>query len=1164
MKSILRALSSIGLAASFLLAISDLTYAQTVTAVPTQSSGVYATGVPITWNVTVTGSSAATLNYVIVKNLRWSSANADIVLPAGATLAAPLTAAIVSGQATVTYTPLPTDTACSLMLVAAVHSPPLQIDKSSFSGKDGISGVVIAPDQIQAGSAVPSDFDTFWTHPATGKIPIYTNLTTYPLNPVASGISSVSGVSYQTFTLDNPLKQNGFGLDDATSRIYGQMAYPSTGKTYPGLLRFQHAGTTNIQNETSFGNNVTNMANKGYLALNINAFSVLVDGTNPDGVSVTEPVGDKWNKNENDFLRMFISCYRTAQYLKSMKYDAVTNPTGLWDGKTIVLYGASQGGLQCLFLAAFLPEVTAVIVDVPAGCNTNPTADQGPGWPLFSGYSSTYYAYPGVTAGQVGLYFDGANFARRITAPMLVGIGLIDNIANATNVYAGVSHTQGTTEILTAPSYGHLPAPNWVTRSNEWLADLAVPQTAGGNWSGPADGIWDTSHTNWTGFSGTPWDVANGPTNVAIFGTTSLAATVSGSVYTNGITFNASGALSGSTITLAGAKPEITTTANGTISSIIAGTAGLTKSGTGTLTLASANTYTGGTTINAGILQVMGTGGSGVNSSLGAYPAANSAGFITFNGGTLYSSSGTYKMGSSGNNREGITVNAAGGTLAGTNAFTLYGPVIGTGRLTISTSVTNTNAGDTHSGGTTVNSGATWSIYSQTFMGNNPASFKSDWLILDSGKLILTTSTTLGANQGITLGAGGGTCANYSAALTVNGVITGPGSLSQETYNTLTLNGANTHTGNTKASGGIIVLGNVLALQNSAYDTTGSNGTSIGVSLTGVTTPTLGGLYGSVNLASAFTGGYSAVTNLTLNPATGFAPSYSGIIGNGTSGMTLTKSGAGRQTLSGANTYSGATIVTAGTLALGASGSISTNVSIAAAAKLDTTAKGTYSLPAILALGIDGSGTSGQIDATGKSLVISGAAVTLNVTGHLGAPAYVLATYGSKTGAAFASVTPPAGYAIDYGYNGGTQIALVQLAGFASWIDGFGLLAGDQDSSSDADHDGIENLLEYVLNGNPATSDASILPALSTSESTFIFTYNRLDLSLADTIQTFQYGSDLSGWTSIVVPAGNGTAGVATITVTDNGVTDRVSISIPNSSGGSSGKLFGRLQVTRP
>ncbi|MCX6995726.1 MAG: autotransporter-associated beta strand repeat-containing protein, partial [Kiritimatiellaeota bacterium] len=140
---------------------------------------------------------------------------------------------------------------------------------------------------------------------------------------------------------------------------------------------------------------------------------------------------------------------------------------------------------------------------------------------------------------------------------------------------------------------------------------------------------------------------------------------------------------------------------------------------------------------------------------------------------------------------------------------------------------------------------------------------------------------------------------------------------------TLKLGQANTYTGATTVSGGLLTLGNASALQYSALDTLNSSaGTATDGLKTTVTTLTLGGLTGDKDLASVFTttsGGYGSVTALTLNPQSGNA-SYSGAIANGAAGMKLTKSGAGTQILSGTNTYTGVTAINAGTLQLGAGG----------------------------------------------------------------------------------------------------------------------------------------------------------------------------------------------------------------------------------------------------
>src|SRR2546423_3494039 len=68
------------------------------------------------------------------------------------------------------------------------------------------------------------------------------------------------------------------------------------------------------------------------------------------------------------------------------------------------------------------------------------------------------------------------------------------------------------------------------------------------------------------------------------------------------------------TLSTSGAPPTITVNALGTgkvatISAAVAGTQGLTKAGAGTLVLTGANSYSGGTTVSAGTLQI-GTGGT--------------------------------------------------------------------------------------------------------------------------------------------------------------------------------------------------------------------------------------------------------------------------------------------------------------------------------------------------------------------------------------------------------------------------------------------------------------------------------------------------------------------------------------------------------------------------
>lgn len=172
-----------------------------------------------------------------------------------------------------------------------------------------------------------------------------------------------------------------------------------------------------------------------------------------------------------------------------------------------------------------------------------------------------------------------------------------------------------------------------------------------------------------------------------------------------------------------------------------------------------------------------------------------------------------------------------------------------------------------------------------------------------------------GANRNFAL-------SNSSGVVTVSGTVSnsiGTAGIGKTgSTGELILSGANTFNGNTTVSAGLLTLGNSLALQNSTLDTTNiiaSSSATTGLKTT-VTTLTLGGLSGNKNLATLFdaSNGYGGVTALTLNPSNGADVTYTGVIANGASGMTLTKTGAGKQTLSGVSTYSGGTTVSNGTL----------------------------------------------------------------------------------------------------------------------------------------------------------------------------------------------------------------------------------------------------------
>lgn len=132
--------------------------------------------------------------------------------------------------------------------------------------------------------------------------------------------------------------------------------------------------------------------------------------------------------------------------------------------------------------------------------------------------------------------------------------------------------------------------------------------------------------------------------------------------------------------------------------------------------------------------------------------------------------------------------------------------------------------------------------------------------------------------------------------------------------------------------------------------------------------------------------------------------------------------------------------------------------------------------------------------------------------------------------------------------------------GYTTWAGQFPGFT-DTASNSDPDRDGVPNLLEYALAGNPTQASAAILPAATVTPTGFEFTFTRLKSSTADTTQVFEYGNTLGAWTPLTLPAS--TAGNITVTPnTPSTGIDTIRITLP-ASAAVNGRLFGRLRVTK-
>jgi cephalosporin-C deacetylase-like acetyl esterase len=280
---------------------------------------------------------------------------------------------------------------------------------------NALGGAGVDPLLIKPSLEPPDDLEAFWTaqKQKLAAVPMKAHLT-----PATSPSEKVEVFDVQVDALGAPAS--------------GYFARPTGArpKSLPAFLMVHGAGVTSGSLTSA-----VSWAENGALALNLNAHG-LPNGKPPEfykelsvGALKGYPLFGREAKETCYFLGMFLREVRAIDFLCAQPE---------WDGKTVVVFGSSQGGFQAFAAAGIDERVTFFAAGVPAGCDhTGVLAGRVNGWPKLVPTLPPPDAKPDPKVLETARYFDNVNFATHTKAEgAYVTVGFIDGTCPPTTVYA--------------------------------------------------------------------------------------------------------------------------------------------------------------------------------------------------------------------------------------------------------------------------------------------------------------------------------------------------------------------------------------------------------------------------------------------------------------------------------------------------------------------------------------------------------------------------------------------------------------------------------------------------------------------------------------------------------------------------------------------------------
>ena len=286
--------------------------------------------------------------------------------------------------------------------------------KAYVDGKEykAACSAAFSPELLQPSTVMPADFDEYWKNAIQEARKTELNPTRRLLPERCTEDVNVYEVSFQNIRQD--------------WRTYGILCVPVKEGRYPALLRVPGAGVR------PYGGDVWT-ASQGAITLEIgiHGVSVTMDQKVYDDM-FNGALMNYWNwgmdnRDDSYYKRVVLGCIRALDYIE--QYTP-------WNGKEMGVTGSSQGGFLTLATAGLDKRITYYAPVHAALCDhTASLKGVACGWP--------HYFYWNKGKGQeqkiaTSRYYDGVNFARRITADQTgwFSFGYNDDVVPPTTAWA--------------------------------------------------------------------------------------------------------------------------------------------------------------------------------------------------------------------------------------------------------------------------------------------------------------------------------------------------------------------------------------------------------------------------------------------------------------------------------------------------------------------------------------------------------------------------------------------------------------------------------------------------------------------------------------------------------------------------------------------------------